>query len=203
MYPYPYPAYPAYPMPVYRPPPPKTPEGVKWSLVGLFLALGYFLANMGVAALLMNTFANLNLANLQAFFASLLWLALAAILTGIIGILLLIFYFIGFGYLYAGRNEFGPTHARNLQIALVLAIVAMVMGVVAPIVGFIASMNAYQWTGGTITINTGALYLGIGIQVVMGIIVSALVAAHLVLSVRSLVRPERQLVLNAAAALGT
>jgi len=203
MYPYPYPAYPAYPMPVYKPAPPKTPEGVKWSLVGLFLALGYFLALMAVAALMFNALSNLDPANLDQILASLLWTIIAAILSGIIGLLTLIFYFIGFGYLYGGRNEFGPTHARNLQIALVLAIVALVMYIASVVVGFIASASVFSWTGGAVTINSGALYLSAALGIVMGIVVSALVAAHLVLSIRSLVRPERQMMLNVAAALGT
>jgi len=203
MYPYPYPAYPAYPMPVYRPSPPKTPEGVKWSLVGLFLGLGYFLGLMAVAALYASTIASLDPNNIGQFFSSLIWTAIAGILTGVIGLLTLIFYFIGFGFLYAGRNEFGPTHARNLQFSLVLAIVALVMYVVAAIVGFIASIGVISFTGGTITINANALYLSAALSIVLGIVVSALVAAHLVLTIRSLVRPERQNVLNVAAALGT
>jgi hypothetical protein len=203
MYPYPYPAYPAYPMPVYRPPPPKTPEGVKWSLVGLFLGLGYFVALMVVAALYYNELANADPTDIFGFISSFLWTAVAGILTGVIGLMTLIFYFIGFGYLYAGRNEFGPTHARNLQFSFVLAIVALVMYVVAAIVSFIASLSIFSGTGGTITVDTGALYLSAALRIVMGLVVSAIVAAHLVLAIRSLVRPERQTMLNVAVALGT
>jgi hypothetical protein len=205
MYPYPYPyPYPAYPMPAYRPAPPRTPEGIKWSLVGLFLALGYFLAQMLVAALLVNALANFNAgASITEFITAIAWLLIAAVLTGILGILTLVFYFIGFGYMYGGRNEFGPSHARNLRVSLVLSIVAMSLGLVGYLVTWIANAGVYRIGFGTIEINAGALYLGVAVSVVMGITVSALAAAHLVLVIRSVVRPERQVVLMTAAALGT
>lgn len=205
---YPYSPYP-YPPPVYGPPPrARTPQGIRWSIVGLFLALGYFLVSALVGVLLMGLFSAAPPTTLDGLLALLGGILAASLLAAILGILLLVFYFIGFGFLYGGRNEFGPTHARNLKVSLILLILAISFGVANPVATGIIGSQAIRFIpggqfGGTWEVNPDMFYLAAGLGAVLGIVVAALVAAHLVLSVRVLAKPRYGPVLYVAAALGT
>ena len=201
MYPYPqpYPA-PAYVQPLPRP---RTQPGLRWSLVGIALILGYFTTTALVGVALGGVFTSFQPGSIDSYLAAVGAVLLAAILLVVVGIVVLVFYFIGFGYLYAGRNEFGPTHARNVQISLVLIILAIVMGVVNVAAVAIINGSALRFTGQGWEIEAGMYYTGAIVGTVLGIVVAALVAAHFVLNVRALAPPKQEIILYAAAALGT
>ena len=200
MYQYPPPQY-------YAPPPPRIPRtipGVRWSFVGLVLVIGYF-ATLAVAAVVMGAaVAGLPASPSISQILSALALAIVfGIVAVILGILVLVFYLIGVGYLYGGRNEFGPAHARNVRIAFILLLVAISLGLASGVAQFILASSVFTITGFSITFNPGTFYALVVVGIVMGIFVAAFMAAHLVLSIRALARPQHQIVLNAAAALGT
>ena len=198
-----YPAYPPYQMPMYAPPRPKTPQGLRWVMVGFSLLLGYFLASATAGAVLAGVLAGPVPTAADDVFSVIAITLAAGAITGILGILVLIFYWIGFGYLYSGRNEFGPTHARNLRVALVLLILAMSLGFAQFITVSIIYGQALRFTFGSFEVNPGMYYLGAAVNAILGIVVAALVAAHVVLCVRALAPPKREIVLYASAALGT
>jgi len=202
MYPYPQP----YPGTAYvQPPPqPRTPSGLRWSLVGIALIIGYFATTALVGVALGGVLASFQPTMVDAFLAAVGALLLATVLVLILGILVLIFYFIGFGFLYAGRNEFGPGHARNLQISLILMILAVVIGVVQVATVWILNGSAIRPTGGGgFVLDPGMFYTAAVANAILGITIAALVAAHFVLNVRALVAPRHDFVLYVAAALGT
>ncbi|HYS71573.1 MAG TPA: hypothetical protein VEM95_04040, partial [Thermoplasmata archaeon] len=205
MYPYgPY-APPYASAPAYAPRSPRTPKAILWS----YVALALYLAFLATAALLA-FFLDRLLASLPAnpgpaelVGASLPFLA-AAVLLILLGLFVVIVYFIGFGYLYAGRNEFGPAHARNVRLAmylLVAALVAFLAGLVISLIG--GSVAIRSLPGGSLQVDSGTYYLLVAVSSIVGVVVAALVAGTLVLSIRALARPKHEVVLYAAAGLGT
>jgi len=198
MYPYP-------PMYMQPPQPARTPGGVKWSLVAFVIYLVYLTVGILVAIYAYTVLSNLNPTDPFAFFSAIAGLLIASIVSVILGICVLVFYFIGLGYLYGGRNEMGPAHARNLKFALALAIVALSLDLTGRIVSYVIASSAFQFDffSGRITFNPNALYLGVAVSTSVGIVVAALVAATLVLSIRALAKPTHSPLLYAAAGIGT
>lgn len=206
MYPpqYPYP-YQYTPVPV-APPPPTTRKGVSWCVRALMI---YFVALLLTAisgvvaiAILGSLPQNPDLFTLLGALLPVLALSAAA---GIISFICLIFYLVGFGYLYKGRNEFGPTHARNVKIALYLLILAFALDLTAVITATVMSLYAFRFDPITRTtvFDPGILYAVQAVSIGFGIVVAACVAAHLVLSIRGLAKPQHERLLYVAAAVGT
>lgn len=201
MYPYP----PPYPMPVQAPPPalPRTPSGLRSSLLALALGIGYFVAVVVNGLIHAGAFATFDTGGVDAVRSTFGALLVAGALLLVFGIIVLVLYFIGFGFLYGGRNEFGPAHARNVQISMILLILAIVIGVVQ--VAAVAVLNgaALRNTGFGFLVDAGMFYTAALVNAILGIAVAALVSAHLVLNVRELTPPNRQVLLYVAAATGT
>src|SRR3989304_900213 len=130
--PYPYPSQ-YQPVPVV-PPQPSTPKGVGWCVRAFMLqavAL-VLLALAGAAALAVigGLQPGQNPFQILVLFLPALLLLVAGV---VIEIVVLIFYLVGFGYIYKGRNEFGPSHARNLRIAPYLLLLAFVLGLASSV----------------------------------------------------------------------
>src|SRR3990172_4444880 len=165
-YPQPY-AWPTYGPPPGPPPRAKTPQGLHWALAGIVLLLGQILSGPPPPP------GNV-LNQVSGMLA-------AGILGLILGILVLIFYFIGFGFLYGGRNEFGPTHARNVRIALFLVIGAIALGVASEVAVFIINLQGFRVSFGfpiTVEVDPAMFYLGVVVRAILDVTVAALVAAH-------------------------
>jgi len=203
-YPQPY-AWPTYGPPPGPPPRAKTPQGLHWALAGLVLAIAYSAVSALIGLLLGQILSGPppppgNVLNQVSGMLA------AGILSLILGILVLIFYFIGFGFLYGGRNEFGPTHARNVRIALFLVIGAIALGVASEVAVFIINLQGFRVSFGfpiTVEVDPAMFYLGVVVRAILDVTVAALVAAHIVLAVRSLAKPQHEVVLYVAAAVGT
>ncbi len=183
---------------------PRTPQGLKWSVLGIGLALGYFIAQFVVAIILALVFWTAPPQNAFDFFSLFGYYVLANVIYFVLGVLVLIFYSIGVGHLYGGRNEYGPAHARNVRIALLLYITALSTALASVIAVAILGGSVLRFTGpfGT-ELNVGLLYTMVLVYVLMGVVTSALIAAHLALSVRALAKPGHQILVNVAAAVGT
>lgn len=127
------------------------------------------------------------------------------IAAAVITLVVLIFYLIGFGYMYKGRNELGPAHARNVRIALYLLILAIVLQASSIATTAILFSLAFrvEFPFGTTTFDAGMLAAAHVASIAFGIAVAACVAAHLVLTIRALAKPEHERFLYAAAAIGT
>ncbi len=202
VYPVPYVPQPAYAFP---PRPARTPQGLKWMNITFYMYIGY-IAMVIVFALAVNAWIGslrgINAGNIDQALSGLVGLCGAAVLEVVLGILVLVFGFMALGYLYGGRNEYGPGHAHNLQVALYLLIGALVTWAVQLVVGQLFPPISTSFPSG-ITINANAMYISAAATAVTGVVIAALMAAVLVLSVRELARPEDQRVLYVAAALGT
>jgi len=202
--PYPYP-YQYQPVPV-APPQPSTPKGVGWCVRAFMLHLValVMLALAGVAgiAVIGGLQPGQNPFQMLALFLPVLLLLVA---WAVIEIVVLVFYLVGFGYVYKGRNEFGPAHARNLRIALYLLILAFVLGLASIVTTTVMSSFAIRMDpfGGTFTFEPGLYYATQAVGIGFGIVIAAFVAAHLVLAIRVLAKPQHERLLYAAAAIGT
>lgn len=196
----------AYPPQMYvKPPEPKTPSGVKWTVVALAIYLPFLIVSILFAIYAYTLLSNLQPGDITQLLNSLALLLLSTVITAILGILVLVFYFIGFGYMYGGRNEMGPAHARNLRIALPLLIVAFSVDLAGRVVSYLISSSAFSFDffSGQITFDPNALYLGVAVSTTVGVFVAAMIAAVLVLSIRALAKPSHNLLLYLAAGIGT
>jgi hypothetical protein len=138
--------------------------------------------------------------------ALLLPVLLLVVAGAIIEIVVLIFYLIGFGNLYKGRNEFGPSHARNLRLSLILLILAFVLALASTVTTFVMiafAIRVNPFPGGGFTFDAGMYYATQAVGIGFGILIAALVAAHFVLAIRVLAKPAHERLLYIAAALGT
>jgi hypothetical protein len=137
--------------------------------------------------------------------AALLPVIVGVLVIAVLGLIVLIFYLIGYSALYKGRNEFGPAHARNVKLSFYLLIIAIVAGIVggvaSGIIGFMAR-RFDPFTGG-FTFDANTYYLSVAANIASGIVIAALMAAHFVLGIRALAGPDDQRLLYIAAAIGT
>ena len=202
---YPYPP-PYAPPPAYvRPQPPRTPQGVRWSFIAFLLYLAFLAMAVVFGILLFQLIGSFSgTPDPARLVASAISFLAVAVVLGLLGLLVLVFYLLGFGYLYGGRNEFGPTHARNVRLALYLLIAALIVEIAGAVVGFALGTAAVRTLpGGVRQVDPGAYYLVVAAGGIVGVVVAALVAGMLVLSVRALAQPKHQRLLYAAAGLGT
>ncbi len=202
MYPYPY-QYQPVPVP---PPQPSTPKGVGWVVRALILYLVALVLLALAAVVFVVILANLQPGQDIFQMLALILPALALVIPAlIISLVCLIFYLVGFGYMYRGRNEFGPAHARNVRIALYLLILALVLGLASTVVTTALSFFAIRTDpfSQTITFDSGMYYAMQATSIGFGIVIAACVAAHFVLTIRALAKPQHERLLYAAAAIGT
>jgi len=204
--PYPYP-YQYQPFPV-APPQPSTPKGMSWCVRALMLHLVALVLLALAGAVAIAVLANVQPGQNPFQLLALLLPIFALMVSGyIIEIVVLIFYLIGFGYLYKGRNEFGPSHARNARLALYLLILAFVLQLAATVTGFVLSSFAFRFEPfgpqPTFTFDANMYYAAQAVGIGFGIVIAALVAAHLVLAIRVLAKPQHERLLYVAAAVGT
>ena len=206
MYPSPYPyPYQYQPYPV-APPQPSTPKGMSWCVRALMLHLVALVLLALAGAVAIAVLANVQPGQNPFQLLALLLPIFALLVSGyIIEIIVLIFYLIGFGYLYKGRNEFGPSHARNARLALYLLILAFVLQLAATVTAtvlasFAVRIDLFQ---GTFTFDANMYYASWAVGIGFGIVIAALVAAHLVLAIRVLAKPQHERLLYVAAAVGT
>ena len=136
---YPMPA-PPYPYPMIAPPQPKTPQGigyVRWSVLLGAVMQAIAIPGYVVFAVLLN---QVQATTFPPDFSTTFGLVAAALLfafaTGIVGLIAVIFFVLGFYYIHEGRDEYGPDHNRQMDRALAYLIVAFVMAIVASIGGF-------------------------------------------------------------------
>src|SRR3989304_4755387 len=100
----------------------------------------------------------------------------------------------------------GLLHARNVRIALFLVIGAIALGVASEVAVFIINLQGFRVSFGfpiTVEVDPAMFYLGVVVRAILDVTVAALVAAHIVLAVRSLAKPQHEVVLYVAAAVGT
>lgn len=197
---------PAYPYPQPYPQEVHTARGLKWVVIAFVLYLIVVALQAAIGALAFPAIASFTPGtDPTTVIAVLIPLAVAAIASFVLIILVLVFYLVGYAALYKGRNEFGATHARNLTLSLYLLVAAIVITVVGSIAQAVASFTAISFdpSGGGFTFNPEAFYWATVIAIAFGIAGAALVAAHIVFPVRALVAPDQTRFLYIAALLGT
>lgn len=177
-----------------------TANGLKWVVIAFILYL-LALAVQIVSGLVALSLLSGALTNPGTFVPVLL----AGIVSGILLLITIIFSLVGFHSLHKGRNEYGPGHARDVRRAFYLLIAAIILAVIGGVVQFVVALAGFQFDfiTGTVQFNPDAIYLSTVLGIAFGIVVAALVAALLVLSVRNLARPDHHRWLYVAAALGT
>ncbi|MEM4728251.1 MAG: DUF973 family protein [Thermoplasmata archaeon] len=159
---------PAYgPAPAYYPPPPPPPpafhtrEGVKFFSYGLLLQviatlLGFLLALIAIAL-----FSSMISGNIEGSIGSLLAIAGVGILIGLVILIALILFIIGLIKFFQGKDEFGPIHAKNFQMAILFLILGIVIpwigGAFSPGYSFGTSLENYYASIRTAMILSGAL----------------------------------------------
>ncbi len=184
--------------------PPKTARGLQWSMVGLVV----YLLVLGVQSVL----GVILLESLQTGggtsggLAENLGMFALGMLASLLSLVALVLYLVGFAFQYAGRDEFGPAHARNMRVALyamIGAFVTMLTGyVLEMVIMFIGVFSGF----GTVGAGGAANFIAfisqeLLVAAISGVVTAALVAIVLVLSVRNLAKPAQQRVLLVAAVL--
>jgi len=161
----------------------KTLEGLKFALVGLLIALIAGTLGVVLSATLSTSVNPLDpLGGLGATLA-------VICVTGIAYLLAVIFYLVGFGYIYSGRYEFGPeqvTWAGRGLWALVAAIVVFFVGFAVTAVLEIALIG-FGFAGPP---NPGSLVGVLVAALIVGVLVELAIGLAVVLPVRALVRQE-------------
>jgi hypothetical protein len=179
---------------------PNSPRGVRWCIIAFAIYLGVLIAQIvyGVwGAVNLDSLASSSYYNYSAMIMVFAFTAITIILE----ILVLVFYLVGFGYLYGGRNEFSPNHARHVNVAMGLIIAAIVTTVVGSIITLALQFQTFfSYYGHP---DSGIYYGIVGAGAVMNTLVAAFVATAIVLPVHGLVDQKYDRHLYIAAGLGT
>ncbi len=104
---------------------------MKFFSYGLLLEVILVVLSFVLALLAISLFYSAISANPEGAIGSLIALAGAAMLTGLLALIAFILFIIGLIKFYQGKDEFGPAHAKNFQ----MAIIFLILGIVLPIVG--------------------------------------------------------------------
>ena len=179
---------------------PNSPKGVRWCTIAFAIYLGVLIAQIvyGVwGAVNLDSLATSSYYNYSAMIMVLAYTAITIILE----ILVLVFYLIGFGYLYGGRNEFSPNHARHVNVAMGLIIAAIATTVVGSfIIMALQFQTSFFYYGHP---DPGTYYGIVAVGAVMGTLVAAFTTMAIVLPVHGLVDQKYDRHLYLAAGLGT
>jgi len=178
---------------------PNSPRGVRWCIIAFAIYLGVLSAQI-----VYGVWGAVNLDSLASssynYSAMIMVLAFTAI-TVILEIIVLVFYLIGFGYLYGGRKEFSPNHARHVNVAMGLIIAAIVTTVLGSfIILALQYQTSYYYYGHQ---DPGVYYSIVAAGAVMNTLVAAFTATAIVLPVHGLVDEKHDRHLYIAAGLGT
>ena len=183
----------------YMPPPaaPKTPDGLKWSTFAFTVFMGAVVVSLALAV-----YTATLMSDATQFLSSVLtFLALGALI-GILTLIALILFFIGFGYAYGGRSEMGPAHARNVSLSLYTLIAALVIAPVGYVIRLVLIFGAMFPGQGNVAAAQDALRNSTIVGIAFDMITAALAALTILLIVRALARPDHQTLLYAATGLG-
>ena len=180
---------------------PKTPSGLRWCMVSFVIYIIMLIVQMILAIWMWVLIANFQSgSSISDIFSSLIITLTSLVLVFILGLIVLIIFFVGFYYLYSGRKEFLEPHGRNLWIAVLLilgAVVAYVVGTIMVAIINIGSLFSFT------SPNYDYLYNQVLAGIIVNTIVAAFVATTLVLSVRALALPQHNIFLYSAAGLGS
>jgi hypothetical protein len=178
---------------------PNSPRGVRWCIIAFAIYLGVLAAQIAYGVWGAVNFDSLASTSYN-FSAMILMFAFSAI-TMILEILVLVFYLIGFGYLYGGRNEFSQNHARHINLAMGLVIAAIATAVVGSIITLALQLQTsfFYYSHP----DPGVYYGIVAAGAVVNTLVAAFTAMAIVLPVHGLVEEKYDLHLYVAAGLGT
>lgn len=118
--------------------------------------LGFLLALIAIAL-----FSSMISGNIEGSIGSLLAIAGVGILIGLVILIALILFIIGLIKFFQGKDEFGPIHAKNFQMAILFLILGIVIpwigGAFSPGYSFGTSLENYYASIRTAMILSGAL----------------------------------------------
>jgi len=178
---------------------PNTPKGVWWCMIAFALYLGVLAAQITYGAWSVANFNGLASGSYSYALSGMVFAFNALIM--IIELIVLIFFLIGFGYLYGGRNEITPSHMRHLNVSLGFVIAAIVTTIIGSFVILAMEIQSFFYPyGGT---DPGVYYAVVGASAVMNTLVAAFVAMAIVLPMQGLIDPKYDMHLYIAAGLGT
>ncbi len=181
---------------------PNTPKGLYWCVAAFVFYIAY----------------QLILLSLHAWTATIIWgpitttsdiksllstLTLTlSLLPMIVGVVIVIFFFIGLDRLYRGKKEFGEKHERNIDITLFLLVGIIIAEIVGSVVLFSMTIRSLIYPPSYIP-TVDLFNRMLIVQAITGTIVALLVALLILISIRFLVRDNQKMILNVAAILGT
>ncbi len=179
---------------------PRTPKGLNWCRVAFSIYLGYLAVQIAMGVWM--TYLLSTLTTTPTIGSTLELAALAMVflaLTVLLGLITLIIFFLGYGYLYGGREEFGPAHKKNLGIGLGM----LVGAIIAAIAGFLVQFFLIiRMIGNIFSGDPNFIYNIMIASTISGTIMAVLVALMLVFGVRAIARPGHQPLLYIAAIIG-
>jgi len=178
---------------------PNSPKGVWWCMIAFAIYLGALSAQVLYGAWGALSFDSLTSSSYRNSM-SIMAFAFNAI-TMTLQIVVMVFYLIGFGYLYGGRNEFSPNHVKHINAAMGLIIAAIVTAVVgSSILLALQFQNFFSYYN---HLDPGTYYGIVGVGAVMNTLVAAFAATAIVLPMQGLVDQKYDRHLYIAAGLGT
>ncbi|MBI4416046.1 MAG: hypothetical protein HY557_03580 [Euryarchaeota archaeon] len=196
MYPQPYP----YPTP---PAPLRTPKGLGWCWKAYLIYIVALGLSAVIALLLYAALARLSPgAGFSEVLSALLPAAIGGLAVGVLVLVVIVFYLVGFYDLYKGRGEFGPEHARNVRLSFFLLLAAIVVFVASFVVVLIVALASGLFVLGSPP-SLDAYYALTIVAIGFGIVQAAIIAALLVLPLRVLAKPSHERYLYVAAAVQT
>ena len=179
---------------------PYTPKGVRWCMTAFLIYLAVLATQIVYGCWVALSLGNITSGSTSYFFGAMstAYLGITAVLT----LLVLVFYLIGFGHFYGGKNELGAERARRLDISLYLIVASIVAAVVGSFIILALQLGnltfPYYWHP-----EPGVFYVIAAANAITGTLVGAFVAAAIALPVHGLVDQGKDKQLYLAVALGT
>jgi len=190
----------AYRMPIE----PRTTRGLRWCMVAFGVYIILMIIQVVFAAWISVALSGIGGQTPSNQISSLLMMALLlVVIIGIVGVLVIVFYFVGFGDLYAGRDELGARHSKNVWLSFLFIIGAMVAYVVGAISQLFVSFSLFGTDLNSAESMKDFMTKQIAASSISGGIVAAFVAAAVSLSILALIAPGRRPLVFTAAIIGT
>lgn len=180
---------------------PNTPKGLYWCIAAFIFYLVYQIVLLLLHAWMSTIiWGPLNNSPETRSMVSLLSMSLWFIPL-IVGITIMIIFFIGLDKLYRGKKEFGERHEKYTQVSIFILLGIIITEVIGAFMLFIMSISTWISFRPTVT-TADMLNRTLILQSITDTIVAVLVAFLLILCIRTLARDNHKMVLNVAAILG-
>jgi MFS family permease len=134
-----------------QPPPQETKNGLRHLVKAMYFSLAMMMLSMILVVILyasVSSFADMETGTeAGTALGAIALVAIFGLVIVIIGLVTFVLYLMGLVEMYKGRNEFGPSHAKRVNHAIVFIVLSIILTVAGVVITVVLALNSMAWDG--------------------------------------------------------